>query len=86
MDGLGHVRGDDGQFYDAAAVDARVLRLGLDPAGAGARWGGDERGQRAENPIAGRMGATHSTFTDLCRSKSASWEEPGMGFRTFRIT
>ena len=28
-----YVRGNDGQFYDAPAVDARVWRLGLDPIG-----------------------------------------------------
>lgn len=29
---------------------------------------------------------THSTFTDLCRSNSASVDEPGSGFLTFLIT
>ena len=28
-----YVRSHDGQFYDAPAVDARILRLGLDSAG-----------------------------------------------------
>ncbi len=33
-----------------------------------------------------RARGTHSTFTDLCRSKSARVDEPGSGFFTFLIT
>ena len=38
----GHVRGDDGELDDAPAVDGRVWRLGLDPAGR-ARAGREQR-------------------------------------------
>ena len=44
-----------------------------------------DRDGRTGDGIAPRTGHTHTTFTDLCRSKHASLDEPGTGFLTFRM-
>ncbi len=76
-----YVRSHDGQFYDAPAVEGGVGRLRLDPIKH------TEMGFRDDHQDTVASGSgTHSTLTDLWRSKRASLDDPGRGFLTFLIT